>query len=186
MYPAIAMNLDVVGSDSITPMSTSTYNIGQDWLRWLHVCSDKVVCDTIWFSQPGSYTTGIDLTDERLIYSENRIYLNSLDCELLKSNAPLYTVKTVVDPIASDVTTLKIDVANLKTDYATLLSIVNKLWMASVANNTAFWNSLRRERLGVYDLTSTKKFMYFIPTAYIVGDSFPTNKTLSGIDYYML
>jgi len=27
--------------------------------------------------------------------------------------------------------------------------------------------------------------MYYIPTAYIVGDNFPTKITLFGVDYYM-
>ena len=138
MYPATPTNLDVVVSDSITPAITSTYNLGQDRLRWKHIFSDDVVCETIWFSQPGSYTTGIDLTAERIIYNEERIDLNSVNCELLKANAPLYALKTVVNPIASDVTTLKTDVAKLKTDYAALLSIVNKLSMAPAANNTTF------------------------------------------------
>ncbi len=185
MYPTTSTNLDVVMSDSITPMSTSTYNLGQDRLRWLHVFSDNVVCDTIWFAQPGSYTTGIDLTAERLIYNEERIDLNSLDYELLKANAPLYALKTVVNPKASDVTTLKTDVTNLKTDYAALLSIVNKLSMAPAADNTTFWNSLRRERSGTCSYSYDDTYMYFIPTAYIVGDYFPATITLSGVEYYM-
>ncbi len=184
MYPTTSTNLDVIVSDSITPATKSTYNLGQDRLRWKHIFSDDVVCDTIWFAQPGSYTTGIDLTAERLIDNENRIELNSIDCELLKTNAPLYALKTVVNPIASDVTTLKADVAKLKTDYAALLSIVNKLSMAPAANNTTFWNSLRRLRYGVYDYSSDNGYMYFIPTAYIVGDLSPTIITLSGVDYY--
>jgi hypothetical protein len=185
MYPATSTNLAVVVSDSITPMFTRTYNIGQDQLRWKHIFSDNVVCETIWFSQPGSYTTGIDLTAERIIYNEERIDLYSVDCELLKANAPLYALKTVINSIASDFTTLKTDVAKLKTDYAALLSIVNKLSMAPTTTNTTFWNSLRRERSEVYDYSSDSIYMYFIPTAYIVGDNFPTKITLSGVDYYM-
>jgi hypothetical protein len=162
MHPTTSTNLDVVISDSMTPMLTSTYNIGQDRLRWLHIFSDNVVCNAIRFAQPGSYSSGTDFTAERLIYNENLIDLTSADCEVLKT-----------------------DVAKLKTDYAALLSIVNKLSTAPVANNTTFWNSLRRERLGTYDGSSNDVYMYYIPTAYIVGDSSPTKITLSGVDYYM-
>jgi len=162
MHPTTSTNLDVVISDSMTPMLTSTYNIGQDRLRWLHLFSDNVVCNAIRFAQPGSYSSGTDFTAERLIYNENLIDLTSADCEVLKT-----------------------DVAKLKTDYTALLSIVNKLSTAPAANNTTFWNSLRRERLGTYDGSSNDVYMYYIPTAYIVGDSSPTKITLSGVDYYM-
>jgi hypothetical protein len=98
MHPTTSTNLDVLVSYSITPMFTSTYNIGQDRLRWLHIFSDNVVCNATRFTQPGSYTTGTDFTAEHLIYNENRIDLDSLDCELVKAG----------------VTTLKTNVAKLK------------------------------------------------------------------------
>ena len=122
MHTTTPTNVDVVVSDSVATMFTSTYNIGQDRLRWLNLFSDNVVCNAIRFAQPGSYATGTDLIAERLIYNENRIDVNSRDCELLKA----------------DVTTLKTDVAELKTDYLALLSLVNKLSTAPAANNTIF------------------------------------------------
>jgi hypothetical protein len=161
MHSTAPTNLDFVMSDSITPMLTSTYNKGQDRLRWLHLLSDIVVCNAIRFAQPESYASGTDFTAKRLIYNENLIDLTSLDCELLKT-----------------------DVAKLKTDYATLLSIVNRLPTAPATNNTTFWNSQRRERLGIYDGSSNDVYMYYNPTAYIVGNSSPTKITLSGVDYY--
>jgi hypothetical protein len=138
MHPTTSTNLNVVMSDLITPMFTSTYNLGQDRLRWLHLFSDNVVCNAIRFAQPGLYTTITDFTAERLIYNENLIDLTSADCELLKT-----------------------DVAKLKTEYAALLSIVNKLSTAPAANNTTFWNSLRRERLATYDGSSNDVYVLY-------------------------
>jgi len=101
---------------------------------------------------PGSFTAATEFTAARLIDDERHIDLNSkdyaqliLDTEnmlvevtLLKANASLNSLKTVGNPIASDVTTLK-------SDYAALLATVDKPSTAPTSDNASFWNSLRRE-----------------------------------------
>ena len=94
-------------------------------------------------------------------------------------------ILNVAKPTASTDAATKACVDNLQTIITSLTSIVNKLLSARATNNTTFWNSLRCERLGTYDGSSNDVYMYFIPTTYIVGDSFPTILTLSGVDYYM-
>ena len=67
----------------------------------------------------------------------------------------------------------------LKSDYAALISIVNKLSTAPAINNLNFWNSLRREKV---DEGNT--WLYYISTSYIVG-GIGTVYTASGVEYYL-
>ncbi len=97
MHPTTPTNLDVVLSDSITPVSISAFNVGQDRLRWLHVFSDNVVCDAIRFSHPGSFDAGTVFTAARLIDNERRIDLNSIDCaKLILDNEKMKTDYTAL------------------------------------------------------------------------------------------
>jgi hypothetical protein len=88
-------------------------------------------------------------------------------------------------PTANTDAATKAYVDNLQTTITSLTSIVDKLSRAPAANYTNFWNSLRRLRTGVFDHSSHSGYMYFIPIAYIVGDSSPTIVTFSGVDYYI-
>jgi hypothetical protein len=196
MHPTQTTNLDVVASDSITPMATLAFNLGQDRLRWLHVFSDIIVCRAIRFSEPGLYASAHEFTSARFLDNERRIDISSRDCAkliidtekmlvdvtVLKADAKLYALKTVVEPIVADVTTLKTDVAKLKTDLTALTSLVNKLSTAPAFDNVNFWNSLRREQAGS---GSSLTFLYYIPTAYIVGGTGGRVFVLDGVEYFL-
>ncbi len=87
----------------------------------------------------------------------------------------------VATPTASTDAATKAYADSLVVNLANLTSIVNKLSTAPASDNANFWNSLRREKTGT---TTTLVFLYYIPTAYIVGGT-ATKITLSGVEYYM-
>jgi len=88
----------------------------------------------------------------------------------------------VATPTASTDAATKAYVDNLQNTITSLTSIVNKLSTAPAFDNTLFWNSLRREKAGS---GTTLVFLYYIPTAYIVGGTGATVYNLSGVEYYL-
>ena len=92
-------------------------------------------------------------------------------------------ILNVATPTASTDAATKAYVDNLQTTITSLTSIVNKLSTAPAFDNTLFWNSLRREKAGP---GTTLVYLYYIPSAYIVGGTGGTLYVLSGVEYYLL
>jgi hypothetical protein len=91
-------------------------------------------------------------------------------------------ILNVATPTASTDAATKAYVDNLQTTITSLTSIVNKLSTAPASGNVNFWNSLRREKAGS---GTTLAFLYYIPTAYIVGGTGATVYVISGVEYYL-
>jgi hypothetical protein len=91
-------------------------------------------------------------------------------------------ILNVATPTASTDAATKAYVDNLQTTITSLTSIVNKLSTAPASGNVNFWNSLRREKSGS---GTTLAFLYYIPTAYIVGGTGAAVYVISGVEYYL-
>ena len=91
-------------------------------------------------------------------------------------------ILNVATPTASTDAATKAYVDNLQTIITSMTSIVNKLSTAPASGNVNFWNSLRREKAGS---GTTLVYLYYIPSAYIVGGTGGTLYVTSGVEYYL-
>jgi hypothetical protein len=91
-------------------------------------------------------------------------------------------ILNVSTPTASTEAATKAYVDNLQTTITSLTSIVNKLLTAPASGNVNFWNSLRREKSGSGTILA---FLYYIPTAYIVGGTGAAVYIISDVEYYL-